>query len=625
MVPARSTAWSCVIAGALLALAVATLPMTNTAQARAGNASREPVPLATPRGRVSSCQGTVSGTIAPGAIRLCERATVRADLDTACSSCPGGLNVVVVEMTEADEHQWMRDSAYQLVDELVRYTSRQEQDIAVRLGVVHYNHMWAAPRARLTEWLPSARAQLAQVGPAFGPEQLQGQLTSAVGHARSMVRDQHRRDDLGDDDARCDFALLFAEGSYAYPFHGQRMVSAGRALIGDGVTTFVGCPSTNPSWCTYPRLIPRSRRHYAEPQDRGAFRRMLQWEMREIDQPYTLRELGLTQVLTSALRYVDGSASLEPDLVMTSSTGTTLSWSWERLAARGAHTVTYGVEPLLLGRFEITGTMTLWDQEGRRGAFDMAPVGLTITEPCITPTPTPTHTPTPSRTPTPTDTPTPTASATPTATATPTPRPRLFLPVALRERCTKDTRHADVVIVLDTSSSMAGAKLQGAKEAAKAFVRSLNLAADRAAVVAFSDEAHVAISLTRDAAALAEAIDGLAWRPGTRIDRGLRAAIGVLGGDGRDRLNTPVIVLLTDGRQAVSPELAEQAAAEARSDGVLVYAIGLGGDVDGPFLERIAGDPERYFFAPSENDLIAIYERIAVDIPCPPSHFWGGR
>ncbi|MFN2251272.1 MAG: hypothetical protein ACK2UL_05080, partial [Anaerolineae bacterium] len=140
-----------------------------------------PPAAATPRGRSSSCQGEIAGAAQPDAIRLCEEAEVNVQLDTACSVCPGGINVVVIQMKEADDHEWMRDSAYRLVDELTRYTSRQEQDIAVRLGVVQYNHLWSAPRARLTEWLPSARAQLAQVGPATGPEQLQGRFDSAVG------------------------------------------------------------------------------------------------------------------------------------------------------------------------------------------------------------------------------------------------------------------------------------------------------------------------------------------------------------------------------------------------------------------------------------------------------------
>jgi Mg-chelatase subunit ChlD len=520
----------------------------------------------------------------------------------------------------------MRDSAYQLVDQLTRYTSRQEQDITVRLGVVQYNHLWSAPRARLTEWLPSARSQLAQVGPAFGPEQLQGRFDSAVGNARSMLRDQWRSVNLGDDDRRCDYVLAYAEGSLEYPFHGQRMVSAGRTLAGDGVTMMVGCPSRNPAWCYYPRLMPRSRRFYAEPPDRGAFSRMIQWEFRDYDKPYTLRELGLTQVLTQALSYVDDSASIVPSNVVTSTTGTTLTWTWERLATRGAHSVTYKVAPLDLGRFRVDGAMSLWDADGRRGAFDMPGTSITITERCETPTPTPTNTPTPSSTPTPSLTPTPTSTPTATPTVTPTPRPSaLYLPITLRERCTKDKRHADIVLLLDTSSSMAGPKLAGAKAAAKVFVERLNLPADRAAIVAFSNEAHVAITLTADANALAAAIDGLEWRPGTRIDRGLLLATEVLAGPDHLAHNTPVIVLLTDGRQHESPELAEQAATAARDSGILIYAIGLGSDVDGPFLERIAGEAGRYFYAPTEADLIEIYEQLAHDIPCQPGDFWGGR
>ncbi|MFN8423579.1 MAG: hypothetical protein U0470_09435 [Anaerolineae bacterium] len=48
---------------------------------------------------------------------------------------------------------------------------------------------------------------------------------------------------------------------------------------------------------------------------------------------------------------------------------------------------------------------------------------------------------------------TPTPSPTPTATATPVP-PRVYLPIALNERCRPTTSPVDAVLVLDASTSM---------------------------------------------------------------------------------------------------------------------------------------------------------------------------
>jgi uncharacterized protein YegL len=290
--------------------------------------------------------------------------------------------------------------------------------------------------------------------------------------------------------------------------------------------------------------------------------------------------------------------------------------------------VTYAVQPLDVGEWPVTGEMALWDAVGRRGRFAMNTLAVSVTGVCATATPSPTLTPVPTATAT--------ASATPTGTGTPSPTPRpeasptrrsasLFLPVALRERCDPKKRKADVVLVLDTSSSMTGAKMAGAQRAARAFVAQLNLGNDRAGVVAFGDTARVVLSLSADRSALEAAIDSLTTAPGTRIDLGLEAALTVLSAAGTDEPRTRVAVLLTDGRQVIEPERAVDQASAARSAGVLVYAIGLGTDVDGPFLVGLAGDPRRYFFAPGEAELVGIYEQIAVAIPCPESDFWAGR
>ena len=78
-----------------------------------------------------------------------------------------------------------------------------------------------------------------------------------------------------------------------------------------------------------------------------------------------------------------------------------------------------------------------------------------------------------------------------------------------------------------------------------------------------------------------------------------------------------MIVLLTDGRPDGGTEAdALFAAGLARDLGATIYTIGLGSDVDAQLLKEIAGVDARYYQAPGEADLVAIYEAVARTIPC---------
>jgi hypothetical protein len=81
--------------------------------------------------------------------------------------------------------------------------------------------------------------------------------------------------------------------------------------------------------------------------------------------------------------------------------------------------------------------------------------------------------------------------------------------------------------------------------------------------------------------------------------------------------NNPVIVLLSDGiPNRTTPEEIIAEADDAKWDNITLYTVGYGGDVNEPLLRRIASQPEQYFYAPTGNDLTAIYEKIAGEIIC---------
>ena len=214
---------------------------------------------------------------------------------------------------------------------------------------------------------------------------------------------------------------------------------------------------------------------------------------------------------------------------------------------------------------------------------------------------------------------TPPPAASPTSTATPE-TVRVYLPFAARSLCWPQKARQDIVLVVDVSNSMADGGLATAVSSIRAFLDVVGLAdgTDRVALVDFATEARVAVPLSSDRAMLDAGLTGLTTRSGTRIDRGLEAATGVLA-EGRRPTAKPVIVVLSDGRQVEAPERAAAAADEARrAHGIEVYAIGFGADVDRAQLEAVAGDPARVFLALTGAELAEVYRTIAAQMPgCP--------
>jgi Mg-chelatase subunit ChlD len=186
----------------------------------------------------------------------------------------------------------------------------------------------------------------------------------------------------------------------------------------------------------------------------------------------------------------------------------------------------------------------------------------------------------------------------------------------------------DVVLVIDTSNSMlelsgGRTKLAAATEAAGSFLQLLALdpaaeESDAAAIVAFNDGATALSDLERDRATLEGALAVMPQGPGTRIDLGLLEADRLLSGPRRAATHLPVVVLLTDGLPSAgaTPQSVRDAADVLRSHGVLIFAVGLGPDVDPTLLGDVAGAPDRLVLAPDAADLKRIYADIARELPC---------
>lgn len=296
----------------------------------------------------------------------------------------------------------------------------------------------------------------------------------------------------------------------------------------------------------------------------------------------------------------------------------TLRWSLGRVPAPGFR-LSYELRPEEGGVWptNVHARTEHVDGRGEPGRLEFPIPFVRVIAP--TPPPPPTETPTPS--PTPTPTPTPTNTPKPTWTPTPSPTPpsswKIYLPTT-RSICPPG-EGIDIVLVLDTSTSMlAGTreggltKLAAAAMAARSFVDLLSHPTDRVAVVQFNDTAEVLSGLSVDRGAAHDALGRVHVSPGTRIDAGIKAAGRVLADPGRDMERRGVVIVLTDGRPTVSRASQVILAAERlKSAGITLFTVGLGPDADPNLLSLAATAPTFYFFAPDAEDLERVYRQIA--------------
>lgn len=170
-----------------------------------------------------------------------------------------------------------------------------------------------------------------------------------------------------------------------------------------------------------------------------------------------------------------------------------------------------------------------------------------------------------------------------------------------------------LVLVLDTSGSIAGKPFTDAKAAMNLLVRSLG-PADRGAVVTFNTTATVAQPLTADQNVLVGAIDRAVAAGNTAIFDAVNVALDLVAPVPAP--SRKAIVLLTDGIDNSSAvPLAALTQKLAASD-LPLYVIGLGNDLDRPVLQRLADSSRNgaAYVAPTSAQLAAISETLREQI-----------
>jgi Ca-activated chloride channel family protein len=148
-----------------------------------------------------------------------------------------------------------------------------------------------------------------------------------------------------------------------------------------------------------------------------------------------------------------------------------------------------------------------------------------------------------------------------------------------------------VCLLLDSSGSMAGDKLNEMKRAASDLVQRQTLARDQLAVVGFDSFAQVACPLSNQKGPLLAAINGLQVGGGTNMAEGLRTADTALDQSKSDKY----ILLFTDGMPDSQAD-ALAAASACQSSGTRIVAVATG-DANTGYLAQLTHNPSLVFAA----------------------------
>jgi len=156
-------------------------------------------------------------------------------------------------------------------------------------------------------------------------------------------------------------------------------------------------------------------------------------------------------------------------------------------------------------------------------------------------------------------------------------------------------RHTNVYLVIDTSGSMSGEKLEAARQALRVFLAQIQGDLERVGLVEFSTQVNNIIPLDElghNRAELEQAVEVLEAHGDTALLDAVRAAyVRLQQANDRERINA--IVAMTDGRENASNISLDQLGQEIRQGNkagvpVVIFCIAYGRDADYNVLETIA-------------------------------------
>lgn len=175
-----------------------------------------------------------------------------------------------------------------------------------------------------------------------------------------------------------------------------------------------------------------------------------------------------------------------------------------------------------------------------------------------------------------------------------------------------DRTPANIAIVLDKSGSMAGEKLESAKQAARMAVNLLN-ENDIISIISYDSTVNVLVPATKvsDKKAINRAIDRMRSNGKTALFAGVsKGAAEVRKFLDKDRVNR--VILLSDGQANVGPSSPSQLGdlgASLSKDGITVTTIGLGTGYNEDLMANLAGFSDgNHAFVKDAEDLEKIFK-----------------
>jgi len=185
----------------------------------------------------------------------------------------------------------------------------------------------------------------------------------------------------------------------------------------------------------------------------------------------------------------------------------------------------------------------------------------------------------------------------------------------------------DVMVVMDVSGSMEEdnpTRLFLAKTAANSFIDNLR-SSDQSGLVSFNRTATLNKNLSYDHTVTKSIISGLTAGGSTNMGAAIDKANNELMSVANNLQLAKVEILLTDGKanrpngdgfneNPADVALVLAKSLEAAENGIMIYTIGLGSDVNTGMLQTIADNTGgKYYFSPTSNDLNGIFSQIAAE------------
>lgn len=165
---------------------------------------------------------------------------------------------------------------------------------------------------------------------------------------------------------------------------------------------------------------------------------------------------------------------------------------------------------------------------------------------------------------------------------------------------------SNIMIVMDASGSMNETPIMDSKIAAKACIDNMDTRSQSIGIVSYNENANVVVPITNSKESLINGVDSISSNGGTNISGAIKVGIQEV----RNSSGTRAIILMSDGRDGNSYEAMEEAVAEAISNNVVIFAVGLG-DVESDYMSYIAESTGgKFLMADNSTELEDIYRML---------------